>query len=185
MLQGLWDEHVVLQEDPTKHNVPSAFLIKQYLMVYWEELVSDHAVNIRVHPCVTRAAALSEIKDRAVQERSGFAGKNQHCFVLPLVAVALMANMGLIWDSAGELPSSLAAPPTPLEINHTTSINNAYIHLWLLPLISWATLAHLPRSCLLEPSIFPFIALDGVLMQCLKRLRSSGKRKGLEALGHR
>lgn len=96
MLQGLWDEHVVLQEDPTKRNVPSAFLIVQYLIVYCEEVVSDHGVNIRVHPRVSGAAALSEIKDKAVKERSGFAGKNQHCFVLPLVAVAPMANMGLI-----------------------------------------------------------------------------------------
>lgn len=154
-------------------------------MVYCLEVVTDHCINIQVDPHVTGATALSEIKERATKGRSGFAGKNQDCFVLPLMAVALMANMALIWDPAGELPSSLAAPPAPLAINKTTLINNAYIHLWQLPLISWATLAHPPWSCLLEPSIFPFIALDGVLMQCLKQLHSLGECKGLEALGHR
>lgn len=87
---------MVFQEDPTKHKVPSAFLIIQELMVYCLEVVTDHCINIQVDPHVTGATALSEIKERATKGRSGFAGKNQDCFVLPLMAVALMANMALI-----------------------------------------------------------------------------------------
>lgn len=40
----------------------------------------------------------------------------------------------------------------------TTSINNAYIYLWQLPLIFRPTVGCLLWSCLLEPFIFPFIA---------------------------
>lgn len=60
-------------------------------MVYCLDVVSDHGIYIQVHPHVSGAAALSEIKERAVKGRSGFAGKDY--FVLSLVAVALMANV--------------------------------------------------------------------------------------------
>lgn len=79
-------------------------------MVYCLEVVSDHGINIQVHPHVTGATALSEIKERADKGRSGLTGKNQDCFVLPLVSVAPMAKV--------------------LDLGAAGSCHPLWLHLW-------------------------------------------------------